>query len=176
MTTRGSYVHNPMGNFSRVYPKDGFIFLQISQNIDDFRQNNSEGFFFFFGGGGGSTLAPLHFHKSWIRHCLLLFIVILCTQSILCTHYFDFLSLCDYCSLSVYLLSVFFFFFALQWFPSETLRLCRWCRKQALLPNRERTDQIYQESIMITPLEVVPHLNVLILLRSSEQSKELTLD
>ena len=36
MITRGSYVRKPMVNFSGP---QNFYFMQISQNIDDFRQN-----------------------------------------------------------------------------------------------------------------------------------------
>ena len=42
MTTRGSYVHKPMVKFWG-HP-EMFLFLQFSQNIDGFRQNDSQGF------------------------------------------------------------------------------------------------------------------------------------
>ena len=42
MATRGSYVHNSMVEFSG-HPKK-FSFMQFSQNIDGFRQNDSQGF------------------------------------------------------------------------------------------------------------------------------------
>ena len=43
MITRGSYVHEPMVKFLGV-PPTIFFFLQISQNIDGFRQKNSQDF------------------------------------------------------------------------------------------------------------------------------------
>ena len=42
MTTRGSYVHEPKVKFSGASQK--CYFLQISQNIDGFRKNDSQGF------------------------------------------------------------------------------------------------------------------------------------
>ena len=42
MATRGSYVHNSMTEFLG-HPKN-VSFMQFSQNIDDFRQNDSQGF------------------------------------------------------------------------------------------------------------------------------------
>ena len=42
MATRGSYVHKLMVNILGASSK--FIFLQFSQNIDGFRQNDSQGF------------------------------------------------------------------------------------------------------------------------------------
>ena len=41
MATRGSYVHNSMVDFSGASPKKK---SSIFQNIDGFRQNNSQGF------------------------------------------------------------------------------------------------------------------------------------
>ena len=43
MTTRGSYVHNSMVNFSGASRKY-YSFMQFSQNMDGFWQNDSEGF------------------------------------------------------------------------------------------------------------------------------------
>ena len=40
MDTRGSYVHNSMVRFSGASQ----CFMQFSQNIDGFRQNESQGF------------------------------------------------------------------------------------------------------------------------------------
>ena len=42
MTTRGSYVHNSMVKFFGGIPK--MQFMQFSQNIDGFKQNDSQGF------------------------------------------------------------------------------------------------------------------------------------
>ena len=42
MATRGSYVHNSIGEF-RGHP-ESVSFMQFSQNIDGFRQNDSQGF------------------------------------------------------------------------------------------------------------------------------------
>ena len=45
MATRGSYmlyVHNYMVKFIRGHPKN-FSFMQFSQNMDGFRQNDSQG-------------------------------------------------------------------------------------------------------------------------------------
>ena len=42
MATRGSYVHNSMVEFSG-HPKN-VSFMQFSQNIDGFRQSDSQGF------------------------------------------------------------------------------------------------------------------------------------
>ena len=45
MNTRGSYVHKPMVNiFFWVHPENAFLLLQFSQNIDGFRQSESQGF------------------------------------------------------------------------------------------------------------------------------------
>ena len=41
-TTRGSYTHKPMVRFGG-HPEN-VSFLQFSQNIDDFKQNDSEDF------------------------------------------------------------------------------------------------------------------------------------
>ena len=41
MITRGSYVHKPVVKFSGG--AQFLLLLQISQNIDDLEQNNSEG-------------------------------------------------------------------------------------------------------------------------------------
>ena len=43
MTTRGSFVHKPMVNFLGGIP-EMFSFMQFYQNIDVFRQNDSQGF------------------------------------------------------------------------------------------------------------------------------------
>ena len=42
MTTRGNYVHKPMVTF-RGHPEN-VSFMQFSQNIDGFTQNDSQGF------------------------------------------------------------------------------------------------------------------------------------
>ena len=45
MTTRGSYVHKTFGKIFGGIPKMLFFFFWGGvQNIDDFRQNNSQGF------------------------------------------------------------------------------------------------------------------------------------
>ena len=44
MTTRGSYVHKHYGKIFGGIPKMLVLFFQFSQNIDDFRQNNLQGF------------------------------------------------------------------------------------------------------------------------------------
>ena len=41
MTSRGSYVHKPM---AKIFGASQFFFFQFSQNIDGFRQNDSQGF------------------------------------------------------------------------------------------------------------------------------------
>ena len=43
MTTRGSYVHNSVVEFWGGIPKM-LVFMQFFQNIDGFRQNDSQGF------------------------------------------------------------------------------------------------------------------------------------
>ena len=43
MVTRGSYVNNYMVKFGGGHPEN-VSFMQFSQNIDGFRQNNSQGF------------------------------------------------------------------------------------------------------------------------------------
>ena len=47
MATRGSYVHNSMVEFSGGggggHPEN-VSFMQFSQNVDDFRQDDSQGF------------------------------------------------------------------------------------------------------------------------------------
>ena len=43
MATRGSYVHNSMVNFFGGHPEN-VSFMQFSQSIDGFRQNDSKGF------------------------------------------------------------------------------------------------------------------------------------
>ena len=42
MATRGSYVHNSMVEVSGDIPK--MLVLYIAQNIDGFRENDSQGF------------------------------------------------------------------------------------------------------------------------------------
>ena len=43
MTTGGNYVHKPVVNLCGGY-LENINFMQLSQNIDDFRQNDSQGF------------------------------------------------------------------------------------------------------------------------------------
>ena len=43
MATRGSYVHNSMVIFFLGHPENA-SFMQFSQNIEIFRQNDSQGF------------------------------------------------------------------------------------------------------------------------------------
>ena len=44
MITRGSYVHKPMVKFLGASKNNVVVFLQVFQNINAFRQNNSQGF------------------------------------------------------------------------------------------------------------------------------------
>ena len=68
MTIRGSYVHKPMEKFSGAFRK--FYFLLIFQNIDGFRQNNSQ-------------LKAFRIHKTLIlKKIVIFFFLTIFTKSI----------------------------------------------------------------------------------------------